>query len=55
MVRNAKTLWEPTQPWDTGAGYREVYSAVFSRVLEAVIAHSTERLWLFALAITLSV
>ena len=34
-------LWKPSPIG--GAGDREVYSAVFSRVLEAVIDHSTER------------
>ena len=41
-------LWEPSPIG--GAGDREVYSAVFSRVLLAVIAHSTERLCVFAFA-----
>eukprot|EP00964_Phaeocystis_antarctica_P113707 scaffold77712_cov87-Phaeocystis_antarctica.AAC.1 len=48
-----RAKWEPSPIG--GAGDREVYSAVFSRVLEAVIAHSTERPCVFAFVITLVV
>ena len=40
-ARAGRCVWKPSPIG--GAGDREVYSAVFSRVLEAVIGHSTER------------
>ena len=40
-ARAGRCVWKPSPIG--GAGDREVYSAVFSRVLEAVIDHSTER------------